>query len=233
MKIQELAHDARNPRTITDSKLKQLKKALIEFGDLSGIVFNTRTKQLVGGHQRTKLIDDKTPVIITKRFDKPTRTGTIAQGYVELKGERFSYREVSWEAVKQKAAAIAANKNAGEWDMEQLSATLKELTHFDLDFDLDLTMFSTKELADLPNPIEVAAHTRKKSDPKEPKPPKCKAGETYQLGSSQLRCGPDDLEFCDQVIDGWKDYSGEDAKLLPLPLMRKPAKQVGKQVLDG
>jgi hypothetical protein len=233
MNIKALAHNGHNPRTITDSKLKQLRKALLEFGDLSGIVFNTKTKQLVGGHQRTKLIDDKTPVVITKRFEKPTRTGTIAQGYVELKGERFSYREVSWEPLREKAAAIAANKNAGEWDLEQLSATLKELTHFDVDFDLDLTMFSTKELADLPSPIEVSSHTRKQSEKKEPKPPKCKAGESYQLGSSTLRCGPDDLEFCDQVIDGWEEYSGEEAKLLPLPLMRKPTTQAKKQALNG
>jgi hypothetical protein len=229
MKLKNLAHNQKNPRTVTDAKLAQLKKALLKFGDLSGIVFNRKSGKLVGGHQRSKILDGDQEITITKKYVKPTKSGTVTEGYILLKGERFRYREVEWDDTTEKAAAIAANKNAGEWDIPQLNATLQELSHFDLDFDVGLTMFDSKELADLPAPIEVAAHTRKQKEPKEPKPPKCKAGESYRMGSSTLRCGPDDLEFCDQVLDGWEKYSGEPAELLPLPLMRKPVKQAEKQ----
>lgn len=146
LKLADLKPNAKNPRTISDDKLKQLKKALAEFGDISGIVFNIKTKQLVGGHQRLKIFDIDSVITIIKKYSRPTKTGTVAEGYVELNDERFSYREVSWSESKEKAANIAANKGAGEWDLPQLSEWLKELNSFDLDFDMDLTMFGADEL---------------------------------------------------------------------------------------
>ncbi len=52
----QLEGNPKNPRRITDKKLDMLKKAVSEFGDLSGIVFNRTTGQLVGGHQRVKVL---------------------------------------------------------------------------------------------------------------------------------------------------------------------------------
>ncbi len=143
MKIKDLKPNPQNPRTITDEKLVQLKKALTEFGDLGGIVFNRKTKKLIGGHQRIKIIDNQSEVVIEKRYSKKTKTGTLAEGYVIANGERLAYREVDWDEAKEKAANIAANKGAGEWDFAQLGEWMK-----DLDgslFDLDLTMFDEQE----------------------------------------------------------------------------------------
>ncbi len=145
MLIQDLNPNPKNPRTISDAKLEQLKKALHEFGDLSAIVFNRKTKHLVGGHQRTRVLDSDCEVTITKNYSKPTRTGTVAEGYVDVHGERYAYREVSWPKHKEMAANIAANKGAGEWNVEELTHWMKELGSFDVDFDLDLTMFDEKE----------------------------------------------------------------------------------------
>lgn len=52
MKVKNLKANPENPRTITDAKLLQLKRSMERFGDLSGIVFNRRSGNLGGGHQR-------------------------------------------------------------------------------------------------------------------------------------------------------------------------------------
>jgi hypothetical protein len=143
MEIKDLQQNPHNPRTITDKKLKMLAKALEEYGDLSGIVFNRKTKQLVGGHQRSKVLDQDAEVVIEQKFKKPTRTGTVALGYILINGERFSYREVSWDETKEKAANIAANKGAGDWDKAKLTEWMKDLGESFLD--LDLTMFDDVE----------------------------------------------------------------------------------------
>ena len=92
-----LNQNPRNPRVITDKKLSQLKKSMTELGDISGIVFNRRSGHLGGGNQRSKSFDDSAELVITQRYKKPTRTGTVAEGYVLFEGERFAYREVDWE----------------------------------------------------------------------------------------------------------------------------------------
>ncbi len=58
MNIMDLKPAEYNPRTISDDQLERLKKSLEEFGDLSGIVFNRQTGNLVGGHQRLKVIPE-------------------------------------------------------------------------------------------------------------------------------------------------------------------------------
>lgn len=141
--LKDLNPNPRNPRKISDAKLESLKKALAEFGDLSGFVENQRTKRIVGGHQRQKALPPEAKLIITKKFEKPTKTGTIAVGFFSARGERFPYRLVDWSETKEKAANIAANKGGGEWDTEILSEWLKEID--DEGFDLDLTLFDETE----------------------------------------------------------------------------------------
>ena len=143
MQIKELKGNPKNPRLATDEKLTLLKKSLAEFGDLSGIVFNRKTKQLVGGHQRKDVLPQSSEITLTKKHAKPTKVGTVAEGFVTVNGERFSYREVYWSDAKEKAANIASNKGAGEWNLAQLSNWMKELEGFG--FDLDLTMFNEDE----------------------------------------------------------------------------------------
>lgn len=120
-----------------------LEKSLKKFGDLSGIIYNRKSKQLVGGHQRTAVLDAASAVEITKKYEKPTPTGTVAEGFVIVGKERFGYREVAWDEATEKAANLAANKGAGEWDVSGLTNWMRELEDFD--FDLDLTMFDPDE----------------------------------------------------------------------------------------
>jgi ParB-like chromosome segregation protein Spo0J len=132
-----------NPREITDDQLAMLAKSMAAFGDLSGLILNRTTGRLVGGHQRVKLLGDA-PVTITRRWSKPTRLGTVAEGHVELHGEKFTYRVVKWDARTEQAAMIAANKHGGEWDRFKLRDLLEALRRDGQD--METVGFDTREL---------------------------------------------------------------------------------------
>jgi DNA modification methylase len=188
MRLEDLAPNPDNPRKISDEKLKMLGSALLEFGDLGGIVFNRRTKRLAGGHQRVRVLPAKAEVKLAKTYKTPTRTGTVAEGYVELEGERYRYREVDWDETKEKAANIAANQHGGEFDLPKLSEWLVELDT--AGFDLRLTGFDEQELADIISPVHQFAGQCDEDDvPEAPADPKTRRGDIYELGRHRLMCG--------------------------------------------
>lgn len=165
--LARLKPNPKNPRVANDDRLSMLGKTLHEYGDLSGIVHNRATGHLVGGHQRLTRMKPDTPIHIQKRFEKPTRAGTVAVGYVLLDGERYSYREVHWPARKERGAMIAANRGAGDWDEALLGEHMREL-EADYDFDLDLTLFDRDERATLLKVKKEFAGKDPKPDPDEP-----------------------------------------------------------------
>ena len=56
MKLSELNPAAYNPRKITDEALDGLENTIEEFGLVQNLVWNERSKNLVGGHQRMKVL---------------------------------------------------------------------------------------------------------------------------------------------------------------------------------
>jgi hypothetical protein len=116
MKISDLKANPRNPRTITKDRLAAMKLSIETYGDLSGIVWNRKTKRLIGAHQRAKVLPKDSKIVITSKFEKPTRCLTVAEGYVEISGERFHYREVDADEAWETEAMLAANGHSGEWD---------------------------------------------------------------------------------------------------------------------
>ena len=115
----------------------------MEFGDLSGVIYNRRTDRLIGGHQRVTALSDS-EINILNKYDPPTPSGTTSDGFIEINGEKYSYREVDWDESKELAANIAANKSAGDWDYQKLSEIVLQLDTEN--FDLELTMFDQSEL---------------------------------------------------------------------------------------
>lgn len=106
-----------NPRKITKKQFEQLSADLEEFGDLGGIVHDVDSDQVISGNQRCRALDlSRVQPIVTERFDPPTRAGTVATGYIEWRGERFSYRAVRWTPEQCLAANIKANLDGGSWD---------------------------------------------------------------------------------------------------------------------
>lgn len=141
-----LKPDPANPRKITETASEKLARSMEEFGDLSGVVRNVVTNELVGGHQRvSRFLADNPPVTVTERFSKATAVGTLAHGYVTWRGERWSYREVAWERAKQVAANIAANNPElqGEFDFPLLADGVSYLEGEG--YDASLTGFDDKQ----------------------------------------------------------------------------------------
>lgn len=152
LELNDLHANPVNPRKAWSSQKRKadFKKSLAEFGDLSGIVFNATTKQLVGGHKRVEAFKDdgKHSIVITDKLTKPDSTGTVAFGHVALSsGARFSYREVKWTKEKEAAANLAANKWGAEWDNNLMATVLDDAKAGG--FDLALVGFTESELADL------------------------------------------------------------------------------------
>ena len=142
-KISDLKEAKYNPRVITKQRLENLHRSLNTYGDLSGIVFNRRTKTLISGHQRLSGLRSD-PTIKTKIKTRPVEDsfGTVAEGWVIAKTEsgiiRIPYREVDWSDKRsEKAANIAANAHGGDFDKDKLSVILAELAK-DKKFDVDI-----------------------------------------------------------------------------------------------
>lgn len=111
-----------NPRKITSEQLEKLKRNIEELGDLSGIVHDLNTGEIISGNQRSKAIDiRKCGIVITERYPEPTPEGTVAWGYVVWEGQRLNYREVRWSAAQRKKANVTANSLGGEWDWDILA----------------------------------------------------------------------------------------------------------------
>ena len=142
--VKDLNQAPYNPRKISDKQLQILNKSMREYGDLSGIVFNVATNNIVGGHQRTKVLN---PEAIIQKESYQDDTGTTAIGYIITSEGKFSYREVNWTEQKEKAANIIANKAGGEWDFTKLKDLIEELDNGQ--FDLELTGFDAEEIENL------------------------------------------------------------------------------------
>lgn len=128
--LADLAGNPNNPRRISEDSANALKISLEQFGDISCIVYNVRSEQMVGGHQRkaviTQLIGENPELIITDQLKTPTKTGTVAEGYVEANGEKYKVRFVDWDEKKEAAANLQANNplSQGEWDFDLLPTTI-------------------------------------------------------------------------------------------------------------
>lgn len=99
----ELAADPDNPREISAAAAQGLGVSLERFGDLSGVTFNLRTRQLVTGHQRVDQL-----VRLWGKLEIVPLGGDRGQ-VVLPNGEAIVVRFVDWPADKQRRANIAAN----------------------------------------------------------------------------------------------------------------------------
>ena len=112
---------SKNPRKITDAQLEQLKSNIQELGDLSGIVHDLNTDEIISGNQRSKVINiNECEIEIVKQYDEPNEQGTIAFGFVIFEGQRLNYRQVRWNEKQREKACITANALGGEFDYKIL-----------------------------------------------------------------------------------------------------------------
>ena len=113
----------KNPRQITERQMQQLTGSLSELGDLSGIVHDLNSDEIVGGNQRGRAfnIDLCEIELVTDQLDDPDAQGTVAHGFIVWKGKRYAYRQVRWTPEQCAQANIQANKLGGTWDFDILA----------------------------------------------------------------------------------------------------------------
>jgi DNA modification methylase len=177
--IADLIPYARNAGTHSDDQVVQIAASIKEFGWTNPILVDG-DNGIIAGHGRLaaarKLGNTEVPVI-------------------ELTG---------LSEAQKRAYILADNKlalNAG-WDIDLLAEELKELK--DLNFDLELTGFSDKELADFLTE-EVEGLTDEDAVPDVPEEPTTKLGDIYQLGNHRLMCGDStSIDAVDKLMDGNK-----------------------------
>lgn len=114
---------SKNPRKITDAQLEQLKSNIKELGDLSGIVHDLNTDEIISGNQRSKVINiNECEIEIVKQYDEPNQQGTVAFGFVIFENQRLNYRQVRWNEKYREKACITANALGGEFDYKILQS---------------------------------------------------------------------------------------------------------------
>lgn len=146
-----------------DIEYEKLKKSITEFDIVEPLVWNKRTGNLVGGHQRLKIL---------KELD-----------YTEVE-----VSVVDLPDAKEKALNLALNKISGEWDFPSLKNLLEELDTGE--FDIEITGFDLKEIEDLMNQLHQPEEGLTDDDAvPEPTESIAKKGDLWQLGKHRLLCG--------------------------------------------
>ena len=126
LQISKIKPAAYNPRVELepgDPAYEKLKRSISEFGFVEPLVWNKRTGNLVGGHQRLMVLKD-------------LRYETVDAVVVNLPIEQ------------EKALNVALNQIAGDWDERKLAELLDELTKAP-EIDVEDTGFDLPDIQDL------------------------------------------------------------------------------------
>ena len=110
MKIEDLKPAKYNPRSITPEALEGLCSSIGEFGDISGLVLNKKTGNLVAGHQRLRVIKEAAVEGPEIRRGKVWAKIKVKRGKKTMIEEiSVPVRVVDWPLEKEKAANLTAN----------------------------------------------------------------------------------------------------------------------------
>lgn len=160
-----------------DAEYEKLKRSLEEFGYVEPVIWNKTTGNVVGGHQRLKVL--------------------IAMGMSDVECV-----VVELSAEKEKALNVALNKISGDWDKDKLALLISDLQGSD--FDVSLTGFDPAEIDDLfkdtlkdgikDDNFDVEAELQK--------PTKTKLGDVWLLGRHKLICGDSTQSSVFEILMG-------------------------------
>ena len=162
-KINPVDYNPRKDLQPGDSEYEKLKKSLAEFDCVEPLIWNEATGNLVGGHQRLKVLKE------------------MGRKEVEVSVVRLDEQ-------REKALNLALNKISGEWDMPLLKDLLEEINTGA--FDIEITGFDDKEIEELMTQFHVAGEGLTDDDAiPEQVETICKTGDLWQLGNHRLLCG--------------------------------------------
>lgn len=163
-----------------DPAYEKLKRSMTEFGYVEPIIWNQQTGNIVGGHQRFKIL--------------------VEQGHSEVECVM-----VDLPPEREKALNVALNKVTGDWEFEALADLLKELD--EKDFDVTLTGFDAAEIDDLFSQVHNKDATDDDYDVNKALEEAAfvQPGDVWLLGRHRLMCG-DATDSTDvaRLMDGKK-----------------------------
>lgn len=160
---------------------ERLKKSLIEFDYIDPVVWNKRTGNVVGGHQRLKILR-------------------------ELGYEKIYVSVVDLDDTQEKALNLALNKTGGDWDLPKLKDLLEELDTGA--FDMEITGFGEDEIANLmsqfrgddkvvEDDFDAGKEAAAISDPTS------RTGDIWRLGNHRVCCGDSTIsDDVKRLMDG-------------------------------
>lgn len=171
-----------------DPGYEKIKRSIEQFNLVEPLVWNKRSGNLVGGHQRYKIIKD--------RGDK-----------------RVQVVVVDLDDNEERTLNLALNKAVGDWDTVRLAELLKEMQDVVIDDDaiplVELGGFDQEEfdtiIADAEEIIDEIFQSESGPDevPEPPDEPVTRTGDLWVLGKHSLLCGDatskDDVE---NLLDG-------------------------------
>lgn len=128
----------KNPRRISDDDLADLRAWLEELGDLSGIVHDLNSDEIIGGNQRGRVFDiNHAAIELVEGPHEPDEQGTVAHGFIVWQGARYAYRQVRWTPRQCEKANIVANSAGGDWDALILASEFETADLLDWGFEKD------------------------------------------------------------------------------------------------
>jgi DNA modification methylase len=147
-----------------DPEYEKLKRSIIEYGNVEPLIWNQKTGNVVGGHQRMKIL-------------------------LELGHSEIDCVIVDLDQQKEKALNIAMNKIGGSWDLDKLALLITDLN--DSAFDISLTGFDPGEIDAL---FKDSLRDNIKEDDFDVdgelgKPAFTRPGDLWLLGRHRLVCG--------------------------------------------
>lgn len=171
-----------------DPEYEKLQRSIEEFGYVEPIIWNERTGNMVGGHQRYKILVN------------------------ELGHTEVAVSVVDLDDQQERLLNVALNKVSGRWDEEALGKLLLELQ--ETGANLELSGFNNDEIGDLigslPDIPDVDVQVVEddfdvQSALDEIREPETRLGDVWRLGSHILMCGdatsPKDVS---RLMDGTK-----------------------------
>lgn len=153
MKISQVHQAEYNPRKMSDKAKRALRTSIEEFGEISGIVWNKRTGNLIGGNHRWEQLCDLHGGAENLSFTRIKDTEFLQ---IKANNEFTGYllREVDWDMAMEKAANITANSDMlmGEFTND-LQTILAEIS--DPASDVDEKLFHDLRLNELKFDLKI------------------------------------------------------------------------------
>ena len=192
MQIQKIPAEKLNPAIYNprmdlhpgDPEYEKLLRSVDEFGYVEPIIWNRRTGNIVGGHQRFKVLR-------------------------QLGFDEIDCVVVDMDEAREKALNIALNKISGDWDTAKLAEVFKDIEQYGIS--LDITGFEAPEIDKLYQKLNredgKIVEDGFDSDAEAAKitEPVTRPGDVWLLGRHRLMCGDStDPDAVARLLDGKK-----------------------------